>query len=115
MTDFSPLAGLSEFGKLSDNIETVVFSAEGVTRIRSILCVENAGSTPTLTISIYDTNNSIAYFKRKAVAMTAGTEVIFNEPFFLPNGWQIRMQSSDAAGKVDWCLTYDAPGTARQR
>lgn len=111
MTDFSVLAGLSEYGKITGNSATTIYTADkGTTRVRSIVCCENSGSTPTLTLEINDGTNS--YYKRKAVAMTAGTETIFNEPFYVPQGWTVKITSSDASGKIDWCLTYDAPSRA---
>jgi len=111
MTDFSVLAGISEYGKISNNTTTTIYTASiGTTRVRSVICCENAGSTPNLTLEVNDGTNS--YYKRKAVAMTAGSETIFNEPFYVPQGWTVKITSSDAAGKIDWTITYDAPSRA---
>jgi hypothetical protein len=111
--EVSAFAGLSEFGALTDNTATTIYTAsQGGTRIRSITACETAGATPTLTVDIYDVANTTAYHKRKAVAMTAGTEIVFNEPFYLPPLWAIRLTSSSLTGGVDWTLTYDAPSRA---
>jgi hypothetical protein len=86
--------------KLTGNTVTDVFTAVQATRVLSITCCENTGSaTPNLTVEKYDGTNS--YYIRKAVAMTAGTAFIYNEPFELPAGWKIRVTSSDASGKID--------------
>jgi hypothetical protein len=112
MSDLSQTGSISEFGKLTGNTATTIFTASGATRIQSITACENTGAaTPTLSIETYD-GTSVSYYKRRAVAMTAGTEIVFNEPFSINPGWQIRLTSGDAAGKVDWCITYDTPTAA---
>jgi hypothetical protein len=85
--------------KITSSSVTDVYTATQATRVLSITCCENAGSTPNLTIEKYDGTTS--YYLRKAVAMTAGTAFIYNEPFELPAGWKIRVTSSDASGKID--------------
>lgn len=110
MSVFAVTGGITEDGKLTGNTTTVIFSATNATWIRSITGTENNGSTPLLTIEKYDGSNS--YYLRKAVAMVAGTQVIYNEPFLLPLGWSIRLTSNNAAGLVDWSITYDAPSAA---
>lgn len=105
------------FGKITGNTATVMFRAlTGAAVIRSIQLCENAGSTPNLTIDIYDTDNAVAYLKRRAIAVTAGTEILYTNEFVLPQGWSIRGTSSDAAGKFDYCVSYDDPdATSRGR
>ena len=110
---------ITEDGRLTGNTATVIFptgvaaSAVGATWIRAITATENSGGTPTLSIEKYDGTNT--YYIRRAVAMTAGTQVIYNEPFLLPTGWSIRLTSGDAAGRIDWSITYDGPSAGKLR
>lgn len=111
MSDLSQSGKISEFGKLTGNSATAIFTATGVATIQSILVCENTGAaTPTLSIEVYDGTNS--YYKRRTVALVAGVEVSYNIPFSINPGWSVRLTSSDAAGKVDWCITYDSPAAA---
>ncbi len=114
MSDLSQAGGISEYGSLTGNTNTTIFTAPGATRIRSLTVSENTGSaTPALTIAIYNESGTLVYTKRKAVAFaTAGTELVYNEPFYLNPQWTLRLQSGDAAGKIDWALTYDNPAAA---
>ena len=104
---------ITEDGRLTGNTATVIFTATGAAWIRSITATENNGGTPTLSIEKFDGTNT--YFLRRAVAMTAGTQVVYNEPFLLPLSWSIRLTSGDAAGHVDWSITYDGPSAAKSR
>lgn len=111
MTDFSVLAGLSEYGKISGNSATTIYTADkGTTRIRSVTCCDNTGATTAWTLDVYD--GSTSYVKRKGKALTAGVEDVVNEPFYVPQGWAVRITSGDASGKLDWSITYDAPSRA---
>lgn len=97
------------FGKLTGNTVTAIYTASSATYIRSITAAENTGSaTPTLAVEVYDRTNS--YFRSRGVTLTAGTEAVFDTPFTLPQGWSIRLTSGDAAGKIDWTVTYDDLG-----
>lgn len=105
---------VTEVGRLTGNSATDVFTAEGATYIRDITVCENTGAaTPTCSIARYDGTNT--YIIRGAVALTAGVPYTYDVPFLLPPGWKIRITSGDAAGKVDWCVTYDPPAAARIR
>lgn len=118
MADLSQSGGLSEYGRLADNALTPIFTSQGQTRVRTLQFGENTGAaTPTLTVAVYNESGSLVYSKRKAVAFaSAGTEITYDVPFYLNPQWTVRVQSGDAAGKIDWCITYDAPAAAgRQR
>jgi hypothetical protein len=106
---------LTDFGRLTASTVTTIFTASGSTWIHSITAAERTGATPNLTIEVYDVANTTSYYKRFAVAMTAGTEVVYSEPFLLPALWAIRMTSSDAAGKIDWTVTYSGPAAGKLR
>jgi hypothetical protein len=66
---------------------------------------ENAGSTPNLTVELFDGTTS--YYlgtggvEWRAKAMSAGQSVTFSDGYIVPNGWRLRITSSDAAGKMD--------------
>lgn len=98
--------------KLTGSTVTAVFTATSRTTILAIICAENNGGTPNLTVEIY--TGSVSYYLRKAVAMTAGTAFIFDDPFELPAGWSIRVTSSDASGHVDAHVSYINPVAARR-
>lgn len=116
MSTQSQSGGITEYGKLTGNTVTTIFTATQNTPIQSIVCCENNGGTPNLTVEVYDVDNTTSYYKRKAVAMTAGSETIFNEPFTLPHSWAIRLTSSDASGRIDWSITYGGtPAAGSQR
>lgn len=105
------IAKETAFGKLTGNTATAIYTASSATYVRSIVACENTGSaTPTLSIEVYDGSNS--YYRRRAVALTAGLEIQYLVPFMLPQGWSVRLTSGDAAGKIDWAITYDDPNAA---
>lgn len=114
MADLSQAGGLSEYGSLTGNTLTTIFTSQGQTRVRTLQFGENTGAaTPALTIGIYNESGTLVYTKRKAVAFaTAGTELTYDVPFYLNPQWSVRLTSGDAAGKIDWCITYDAPAAA---
>lgn len=65
---------------------------------------ENAGSTPNLTVDIYDGTNtrylgSDAGSTYVALAVTAKLSVKFTQGYVIPKGSKLRVTSSDAAGK----------------
>lgn len=99
---------VTEDGTLTGNTATVIFTAVGATYIRLITAIDNAAA-PTVTIDKY--TGSVAYVMRRATA----APLELDKPFLLPAGWSIRMTSSDAAGKIDWSITYDPPAAARIR
>lgn len=101
---------LTQDTKISGNTVTDVFTASASTLIAGITVTENFGSTATLTLEKYD--GSTSYYLRKAVAMTAGTAFIWDQPFTLPHGWKLRVTSGDAAGKMDVAVTYAPPVAA---
>lgn len=96
--------------KLTSNAVATVFTAKSRTIVLSVTCVENSGTTPNLTVEVYDGTTS--FYLRKAVVMTAGTAFIFNEPFEVFPGGVIRVTSSDASGHVDAHVSYINPVAA---
>lgn len=95
---------LSELTKISGNTVTAVFSATSTTPIASIVVTENGGTTPTLTVEIY--NGTTSYYLRKGIAMTAGTPWTWEIPFLLGAGSSIRVTSGHASGNMDVLVNY---------
>lgn len=69
---------------------------------------ENNGSTPNLTVELYDVANTTSYYLGDATgatwvakAVTAKQSVAFTDGYVVPLGWKLRITSSDAAGKFD--------------
>ena len=117
--DIRQLGRITEYGKITGSSATTIFTAQGSTNIKSIVVCENAGSTPNLTIEVYDVANTTSYYPGatngtawKAKAVTAGQAVTVNEAFTLPALWAIRITSSDVAGKFDWFVTYEMSAAA---
>lgn len=100
---------ITEDGTLTGSTAEIIFTALGATWIRSITACDNASGGPTVTIDKYD--GSTTHHVKRAAAVP----LVFNEPFLLPLSWSIRMTSSDAAGKIDWSITYDGPSAAKSR
>lgn len=100
------------FAKITGNTAVDVLTATKRTVVTSIEVTENAGSTPNLTVAIYD--GTTTYYRRNAVAVTANQTVTFTEPVMLRNGWSVRILSSDAAGKFDVLVTYILPDATAQ-
>lgn len=112
-TQFAAAAVLTAFNKLTGNTATAIYTAsEGSTLIRSIIACETNGATPTLTLEVYDVANTTSYYLRKALALSAGTPYVFNEPFMLPANWSIRATSSDASGRIDVHVAYEDPSAS---
>jgi len=122
--DIRQLGRITEYGKIPGNTATTIFTAKGATTLRSLDVTENNGSTPNLTVEIYDVANTTSYYPVgisgttysawKAKAVSAGQGIVFFAGLekLLPNAWAVRITSSDAAGRFDWILTYDNPTAA---
>lgn len=106
---------ITAYTKLTGNTATTVLpGVKQTVTILSVECTETNGGTPNLTIDVYDTANTTAYYKKNAQAMTAKQTVLYDEPFTIPNGWVLRVTSSDASGHVDVMVNY-IPGDASRR
>lgn len=97
---------LTKAAKLTTTDATALYTADKRTTILSIICAEIAGSTPNLTIELYDGLSS--YYLRNAKAMVAKEAVIFNEPFVLNVGWALRI-TAGAANQIDAFVSYLSP------
>jgi hypothetical protein len=80
----------------------------GAIRIARFEVNENTGSgTPSLTVDIFNTlDSSVTYLGSNGVvynakALTAGQSVVFDGGYVIQNGEELRVTSSDAAGKLD--------------
>lgn len=80
--------------------------------IASIEATETGGLTPNLTIDIYDPKTPATYYKRNQFAMTARQTVAYEEPFWLPNGWQLRVTTS--TGVLSVLVNYFNPNATGQ-
>ncbi len=104
---------ISESVAITGNTVTTVFTAKKRTTITAI-CVCPTTGTPNLSISRYDATTRT--YRRKAVAMTAGTAFIYDTPFVLNPGDVLEVTSSSASGDMDVEVTYavpDAPAALR--
>lgn len=104
---------ISEPKAITGNTRTTVFTAERRTLIASVVVTPTSG-TPNLSISRYD--GTTRTHLRSAVAMTAGTAFIWNEPFTIDPGGLLEVTSSAAGGDMDVLTTYVVPvaaGTVR--
>lgn len=104
---------LTEPKAITTNTRTTVFTAERRTLIASIIVTPTSG-TPNLSLSRYD--GTTRTHLRSAVAMTAGTAFIWNEPFTVDPGGLVEVTSSAAGGDMDVLTTYVnpvAPATVR--
>jgi hypothetical protein len=94
--------------KLTATTATVLYGGSGTKRtvIVSVIAVEVAGATPTLTLDLFD--GTTAYRLRNALAMTARQTFIFNEPIVLPVNWSLRATAS-AADQIECFVTFMSP------
>jgi hypothetical protein len=99
--------------RLTGNTATTVFTAQGATRIASIICTPTSG-TPTCTIEICNAAGSGIMKLRAAQATTAGTPLIFNEVITLSPGQVIKVTSSAAGGDMDVLVTRGVATAAAQ-
>lgn len=102
-------AQISETATISGNTVTTVFTAVKRTTIVAI-CVCPTTGTPNLSISRY--NGTTRIYRRKAVAMTAGTAFVYDTPFSLNPGDLLEVTSSSATGDMDVEVTYVTPDAA---
>jgi len=100
---------LSKPVKLTGNSVTEILVATKRTTILSVICAEIGAATPNLTVELYDTTNTTSYYLRFALAMTAKQVVVLNDEFVLPQGWKLRVTSSNASGQVDVLVNYLNP------
>lgn len=82
---------------------TLLENAQSSSLLVSIIAVEIAGSTPTLTLDIYDGTNT--YYIQNAVAMTAKQRLQIDVLMPLKVGDQLRATAS-AANQIDIHVTY---------
>jgi hypothetical protein len=97
---------LTEPFSITGNSRTTVFTAEKRTLIVSVVVTPSSG-TPNLSLSRYD--GTIRAFFRNAVAMTAGTAFVWDEPFMLDPEGLLEVQSSAAGGDMTGWFTYLNP------
>lgn len=94
--------------RVTTNTATTILDATtGQQNMVSMYVTENAGSTPNLTVELFDTVNSISYLLPdtskivwNASAVTARQTAEFGS-FVIPLGFKLRVTSSDAAGKFN--------------
>jgi hypothetical protein len=107
---------------LTDYFNTVGATANDVTprninnrpvTIASIEVTEVSGGTPNLTIACYDPINAITYYKRNLGAMTARQTIVYDEPFVLIKGWELRVTVS--AGTCSVIVNYFSPNATGVR
>lgn len=90
--------------KLTTTSATTIYDADKSSALLvSILAVEIAGATPTLTLDIYDGTNT--YYLQNAVAMTAKQRLQVDILVPLKVGEKLRATAS-AANQVDIHVTY---------
>lgn len=95
--------------RLTSNAVTTLYTASsGSTPISSIICCATTGS-PTVTITV-ETPGGVSRTLWKATAPTT-----FQELYFLPSLYLLRIQSSSATGDVDVHVTHGVPAAARLR
>jgi len=81
--------------KLSTTSATnIAGSADGPVIVDWVQFTEIAGSTPALTIELYD--GSTSYYLRKALAMTPAQEVLLTQSISLAKGWYLRATASSS-------------------
>lgn len=87
---------------------TVLYGGSGTKRtvILSVVAVEVAAATPTLTLDLFD--GTTAYRLRNALAMTAKQTFIFNEPIVLPVNWSLRA-TADTPNQIECFVTFMSP------
>lgn len=104
LTEGSAQAILSKI--TGNSVTTVIDGSTGTIYIAWFRVSENAGSTPNLTVEIYDGTTS--YYLGDAggstwvtKAVTAKQSLAFTDGYVIPYGSKLRITSSDAAGKFD--------------
>jgi hypothetical protein len=94
---------LTNATKLTTTNATDVLAPTSRTTVLSIICTEIAGSTPTLTLALYDATTT--YYLRNALAMTAKQTFIFNEPLVLNANWKLQA-TAGTANQIDVVVNY---------
>lgn len=87
----------------STNVTTIYDADKSSALLLSIIAVEINGSTPTLTLDIYD--GTTAYYLQNAVAMTARQRLQIDILVPLKVGEKLRATAS-AANQIDIHVTY---------
>lgn len=93
--------------KVTANTAKVIVDAtvEGPKRVSWFDVSENNGSTPTVTVEIWDGTTSFylgsGSFTWVAKAVTAKQSVRFDQGYVIPLGSQLRVTSNDASGRLD--------------
>lgn len=81
--------------------------------VDSIIVTDIGGGTGNLTIDIYDPVTPATYYKRNALAVTAKQTIAYTEPFWVPNGWKLRVTMS--AGTASVLVNYFNPNATGVR
>lgn len=97
---------LTKATKLTVATPVTLYAASKRTVIVSIIATEIAGSGPTLTLELWDGTTS--YYLRNALALTAKQSLVFNEPFAIQSGWELRA-TAGTANQIDCLVTYMSP------
>lgn len=95
--------------RLTGNTLTTLYTASnGATPISSIICCATTG-TPTITITV-ESPTGTSRTLWKATAPTT-----FQELYFLPSLYILKVQSSSASGDIDVHVTHGVPAAAKLR
>lgn len=89
----------------TNSVTTVIDATKGQVNLVELLVVENAGSTPNLTVDLWDGTNSYLLPDTSKVvwsvkAVTANQVIEFGSRV-IEKGYVLRVTSSDAAGKFN--------------
>lgn len=91
-----------------NSVTDIVDATTGTIHVAWFRVSENNGSTPNLTVELYDVANTTSYylgdttnFTWVAKAVTAKQSVLFDQGYVVQYGWKLRVTSSDAAGRFD--------------
>lgn len=90
----------------NNSATTIIDGTTGTVYVAWFRVSENAGSTPNLTVEIYDGATSFYLGDAGgstwvAKAVTAKQSVAFTDGYVIPYGSKLRVTSSDASGKFD--------------
>lgn len=108
MSFFVSGAPQTQWGRLTDNTETTVFTARSRTTILSMHFKHSETSgTPALSILRNDGTNDFYFRNAEAIGEAKGT-VEVDEVFVLDPGDTIKAQSDDASGDFHYRITYIA-------
>lgn len=99
--------------KIAGTSPETVFTATKRTTILSIIAANTDNGVCQYTLALYDPDTTTSHYLYYTFSIAAHGREVFNEPFVIQSGWELRV-TSNHANHLDVFVTYAEPDATIQ-